>query len=444
MPIERMTANIESLELRAPRFSVQTIRMGMVSAIFISSSFVKFEPALTDLFSFIAILMFATSGLNLARSFATPLFFMIVYLLAGVVSTIAIERPVVPPYPDNPLQYSMVTAYTSLSGILIAAYIAADPMRRYFQIERAWWIGATIGSITGLLLYLGFKPLVMVFNAIGAPPSVGYAFRVVSGYKDPNVFSTWLVFPVVSMMQAFMLGRLRIGYISVGSFILNLVALLLAFSRGAWFDLAAGIAITVGLSIILTPTLKQRQHVLLLSIAAIFMGVILVAVLLSIPSLNAAFLDRFVLVKSYDSGETGRFGNQLNSIPMLLRMPMGLGPYQFHAIFGEAPHNTFLNSFASGGWIGGMAYILWCLTTFYMGLKTVFTRSPYQAFAIPVSATFIIMTLQGLQIDNEHWRHWFWMMGIIWGLFAAMQHHLAKGEDEAALLAGWGIKPKVQ
>jgi len=434
-----MTIATEKMNSRPSRFSFEVIRTSCISAIFISSFFVKFEPALADLFGFIAILLFATSGLNFARSFATPLLFMIIYLLAGVVSAIGIDRPVVAPYSDHPLQYSMVTAYISMVAILVAAYVAADPSRRYLQIEKAWWIGATIGSILGLLIYLGVKPLIMVISAIGEAPSVGYAFRAVGGYKDPNVFSTWLVFPVVSMIQALVLGRLRIGILSVSCLLVNTLALLLAFSRGAWFDLAVASILTVGLSILLTPSLRQRRYVMLLSIGGGLLIVILLAGLLSIPSLNAAFLDRFVLEKSYDAGETGRFGNQLNSIPMLLRMPMGFGPYQFEQIFGEAPHNTFLNSFASGGWIGGIAYILWCLSTFYMGIKTIFTRSPYQAFAVPVVMTFIVMTMQGLQIDIEHWRHWFWMMGLIWGLFAAMQNYISKGENPKAVLAGWSV-----
>ena len=434
-----MTIATEKMRARPSRFSLEAIRNSCISAIFISSFFVKFEPALADLFSFIALILFATSGLNFARSFAVPLLFMIIYLLAGVVAAIGIDRPVVAPYSDQPLQYSMVTAYISMVAILVAAYVAADPSRRYLQIERAWWIGATFGSILGLLVYLGIKPLVTVISAIGEAPNTGYAFRVVGGYKDPNVFSTWLVFPVVSMVQALALGRLRISIWSVSCLLVNTLALLLAFSRGAWFDVAVASFLTIGLSILLTPSLRQRRYVLLLGIGGAFLIVILLAGLLSIPSINAAFLDRFVLVKSYDAGETGRFGNQLNSIPMLLRMPMGLGPYQFEQIFGEAPHNTFLNSFASGGWIGGISYILWCLCTFYMGIKTVFTRSPYQAFAVPVVATFIVMTLQGLQIDNEHWRHWFWMMGLIWGLFAAMQNYISKGENPNAVLAGWSI-----
>ncbi|MEO9168466.1 MAG: hypothetical protein ABI230_08695 [Aestuariivirga sp.] len=432
-----MTIAAEKFNAGPSWFSVEWLRQACVSAIFISSFFVRFEPALADMFSFIAIMMFATSGLNVARSFATPLLFMFIYLLAGFVSAIAIDRPAIPPEFDNPLQYSSVTAYIGVAAILIAAYVAADPTRRYLQIEKAWWIGATIGSMAGLMMYFGVTPVIKLFSAIGSEPNIGYAYRAVGGYKDPNVFSTWLVFPVVSMMQALVLGRLRITIMSVTCLLINTLALLLAFSRGAWFDAALASTLSIGLSIILSPSLRQRRYILLLGIGGLILIAILLATLLSVPSLNAAFLDRFVLVKSYDSGETGRFGNQLNSIPMLLRLPMGFGPYQFQAIFGEAPHNTFLNSFASGGWIGGICFILWCLTTFYMGIKTVFTRSPYQAFAIPVVTSFIAMTIQSLQIDIEHWRHWFWMMGLIWGLFAATQNYLSKGNDPKAVLAGW-------
>ena len=434
-----MTVAVEKFSGQPSRFSSEWLRHACISAIFVSSFFVRFEPALADVFSFIAILMFATSGLNFARSFGTPLLFMIIYLLAGFVSAIAIDRPVTPAYFDNPLQYASVTAYIGVVAILVAAYVAAEPTRRYLQIEKAWWIGATIGSIAGLLMYFGVTPVIKLFGAIGTEPNVGYSFRAVGGYKDPNVFSTWLVFPVVSMIQALVLGRWRISIWSVSCLLVNTLALLLAFSRGAWFDLAVAATLSIGLSIILTPSLRQRRHVLLLGLGGLILVVILLAGLLSVPSLNAEFLDRFVLVKSYDSGETGRFGNQLNSIPMLLGLPLGFGPYQFQAIFGEAPHNTFLNSFASGGWIGGISYILWCLCTFYMGIKTMFTRSPYQAFAIPVVTTFIVMTLQGLQIDNEHWRHWFWMMGLIWGLFAATQNYILKGDNPKAVLTGWSV-----
>ncbi len=414
--------------------------MACVSAIFISSFIVKFEPALTDLFCFIALMLFSRSGLNMSRSLATPIFFMVIYMVAYLASATVVERPDLPITTQIPALYWVITAYMGAAAILIAGYVAADPIKRFMQIERAWWIGATIGSVIGLAIYLGFKPLLLLISSIGVTPALGYVNRVVGAYKDPNVFSTWLVFPIVSMIQAFALGRLRIGIISVAALAVNLLALILALSRGAWFDLAAATVLTIALSILLTPSIRQRNHVVLLGVAGLLLAAVILVCLLSVPSISSAFAERFVLVKKYDVGENGRFGHQLNAIPMLLNLPLGFGPYQFSKIFGDDPHNAFLNSFAGAGWIGGISYILWCLTTFYMGIKTVFTRSPYQALAIPVTCTYIIMTLQGLQIDNEHWRHLFWMMGLIWGLFAAMQISLAKGNNQSELLKGWNLK----
>ena len=439
-----MTVAIENLASRPSRFSFEAIRLGCVSAIFISSFFVKFEPAICDLLSFATLLLFARSGLYIARSFATPLLFMFIYILGTFVSAIIIDHPSSPLDPLDPLGYAFITAYISVTAILLACFIAADPQRRYLQIEKAWWIGATIGSILGLAIYFGFKPIISLVSSVGATPVLGYTFRVIGGYKDPNVFSTWLVLPVVSMVQAFALKRLRIGFMSLSSFLINVLALLLAFSRGAWFDLAVGSALAIGLTILLTPSLRQRQQVMFLGLGGIFATVLLLLALLDVPSFQAAFADRFVLVKSYDGGETGRFGHQLNSLPLLLRLPMGFGPYQFQTLFGEAPHNTFLNSFATGGWLGGISYFLWILTNFYMAIKVVFTRSSVQAFAIPVTCSYVIMTLQGFQIDNEHWRHLFWMMGIIWGLFAAMQLERSKGENPDLILEGWNLTPKAQ
>ena len=123
MRIELMTTLTANFDVRPAKFSFEAVRVAMISAIFISAFFVKIEPAPTDLFSFIAILLFASSGLNFARSFAIPLLFLIIYLLAGLVSAIGIDQPVVLPHPDHPLKYSMVTTYTSVASILVAAYV---------------------------------------------------------------------------------------------------------------------------------------------------------------------------------------------------------------------------------------------------------------------------------------------------------------------------------
>ena len=434
-----MTSYVGNLETKSARFSFDGFRDGVVALIFISSFLVKIEPALTDFFALIAVVLFFRSGLHISRIFAAPLLFLIVFVLSGLISSIPIAAPSHFLNSYSPLTYPLVLGYISISSLFLAAYIAADPLPRYFKIERAYWIGATIGAVVGLAVYMKVEPLLSILRAIGTTTYGDYEFRVTGGYKDPNVFSTWLVFPVISMLQALMVGRLRMGLISISSLFVMTTALILAFSRGAWIDLAAAAVLTMGLVVFLSPSNVQRQRLILLSFVGVFLAAVLLFILLSIPSLQAAFVDRFALVKSYDTGETGRFGNQLNSIPLLLNLPLGLGPYQFQEIYAEAPHNTFLNAFASGGWLGGVSYALLCIVNFYMAWKLVFTRSQLQCIAIPVTVSFFVMTLQGIQIDTEHWRHLYWLMGLGWGLFAALREQSVLSASPMALFQGWNV-----
>ncbi len=435
-----MTASAGYIEKSQSRLSFESTREWVVALIFISSFFVKIEPAPTDVFGLLAILLFLRSGLHFSRIFAAPLLFMFVYLASAVLTAVPIDRP--PFHPDNynPLQYFTGIAYTSATGIFLAAYIAANPFENYFRVEKAYWIGAAIGAVVGLLLYFQVEPLLTIFRAVGETSYGDYHFRATGGYKDPNVYSTWMVFPAISMMQAFYTRRLPVTLVSLTGFSAILVAILFAFSRGAWIDLILGGTLTTILTICFTPSKTQRGRVVLVTMAGIAVISIAFTILLSMPSFQAVFFDRLTLVKNYDGGETGRFGNWINSIPMLLTLPFGFGPYQFQELFGIAPHNTFLNSFASGGWFGGCAYLVLFATNVTLGFRVIMARSPYQAMAIPVVTTFVVMTLQGIQIDDEHWRHLYWMMGMTWGLAAATLERGLSGFALQDYLRGWNIK----
>ena len=47
-------------------------------------------------------------------------------------------------------------------------------------------------------------------------------------------------------------------------------------------------------------------------------------------------------------------------------------------MFPEAPHNTYLNSFITGGWSRGAAYLTLTLVTLVAGLRFVFVATPWQ------------------------------------------------------------------
>jgi hypothetical protein len=433
-----MSMFAESPWQRRGWFTIDGFRESVVSLIFITSFFVKVEPALTDYLAVLAIILFFSSGLHFSRYLAPGMLFLILFLVSSVIATIPISKPVMFA-DDSPYGYPIGLMLTASSAVFLSGYISADPMRRFRQVERAYWIGATIGALLGLLIYLKVEPFYTGIQSIGDNRLGDFQFRIRGAYKDPNVYATWLVFPVVSMVQAFMVGRLRPGFVSVASFLTVLLALLLAFSRGAWISAAAATFLCVILTAMNSPSSKQRARIVTTAlIGSGFIAFVLVA-LLSIPSMQAAFMDRFVLVKSYDSGEIGRFGNQLNAIPMLLRLPFGFGPYQFQEYFGLAPHNTFLNAFSAGGWMGGIAYLMLTVTNIAYGLKAIFTRSPYQSYAIVVFCSFIVLTFQGVQIDEEHWRHLYWLMGIGWGLAAVVCQTAESGYRPSEFNEGWSV-----
>jgi hypothetical protein len=80
------------------------------------------------------------------------------------------------------------------------------------------------------------------------------------------------------------------------------------------------------------------------------------------------------------------------------------------------------------GWIGGVSYILLLVATFAVALRTLLIATPWQPYLIATFATLVGMALEGLIIDTDHWRHFFLMLGMIWGLAAATYKFLRQRE----------------
>ena len=134
------------------------------------------------------------------------MFLLLIYNLAGLISYMLIPFDLL-----DGKQYIIGLAYTSFSGLFFAAYVAADPVYRFQHIIKAYWVGATIGAVLGLIGYFNVQPIASFLPEFQA--------RAVGFYKDPNVYSTWLVLPLVAMLQAFLLGTLKVRPLAVISFL---------------------------------------------------------------------------------------------------------------------------------------------------------------------------------------------------------------------------------
>jgi hypothetical protein len=57
--------------------------------------------------------------------------------------------------------------------------------------------------------------------------------------------------------------------------------------------------------------------------------------------------------------------------------------------------------------------------TLVFGLPTVSVPTPWQYYLITAYAVFVGEAFEGLIVDTDHWRHFFLVLGLVWGLGAA-------------------------
>jgi hypothetical protein len=216
-----------------------------------------------------------------------------------------------------------------------------------------------------------------------------------------------------------------------------LFGLLLSFSRGAWFHFAVSAAVMVGLAFISAPTTRERLRILALTAIAVGLLALFVVFLLSFASIGDMFKERAHLIQYYDVGQGGRFRLQELALNSVLQFPNGMGPFEFARVHGLQQHNVYLQAFLVYGWIGAMAYILLLLTTVMVGLRTALVRTPWQPYLITALAVFIGEMAEGFVIDTDHWRHFFLMLGMVWGLAAATLRYVRA--TPAPTAANWAV-----
>jgi hypothetical protein len=178
------------------------------------------------------------------------------------------------------------------------------------------------------------------------------------------------------------------------------------------------------LMFVTAPNQQSRIRLIVIAAVGLFFLVALVGILLSIDSVRELFLNRANAINPYDVGQGGRFQLQELAIGQVLDSPNGMGPFEFAREFGLQQHNVYLQGFLVYGWIGGTAYILMLLVTLLVGLRSVLIATPWQLGAITAFGAFVGEVGEGMVIDTDHWRHFFLLLGMVWGFAAATRNHV--------------------
>lgn len=146
----------------------------------------------------------------------------------------------------------------------------------------------------------------------------------------------------------------------------------------------------------------------------------LVAVAAQFDAVADLLSQRATLEQSYDSGPDGRFGGQAKALELIAEAPQGIGALTFSGKYHrEEVHNVYLSILLNAGWLGGGAYWLIVAVTLGCGLRHVLRASETQPLFLIVYAAFLATALEGVIIDSDHWRHFYLLSGMAWGLMTA-------------------------
>jgi hypothetical protein len=308
--------------------------------------------------------------------------------------------------------------------VVYAAMLGANTQARLHWLMGGCLAAGLVASLIAIAAYFrlfgGLSDLFLLYG------------RARGTFNDPNVLGAFLVLPALIAFQRMLTGRLSSAFNAAILLIVMLAALFLSFSRAAWGQFAFAAALLMAISFATSRAPQERLRIALIAILGTLVALLLVAALLSIGQVADLFKERATLDQNYDLGHLGRFGRYILGFDLMLDRPLGIGPLQFSkGYFSEDPHNTFLNTFMSGGWLGGLAYLSLTLITAIRGLRFVFVRTPWQPTYHVVYAAFLGVAGESAIIDIDHWRHYFLILGALWGLMVVSRPALARPSARA-------------
>jgi hypothetical protein len=306
--------------------------------------------------------------------------------------------------------------YMAATVIFFAMVVSEDTAARLDLLGRGLIVGGLIAAIAGIAGYFNLVP--------GGHDLLTLYDRARGTFKDPNVLGAFLVLPALFALQSVVSDRFGKSFRSAIVFGIISLAVLLAFSRAAWGQLAMTSAFMLTLMVLTSQSRAQRSRIIATTMAAVLLVVVLLIVLLSLDSVAEMFKQRASFDQSYDEGRFGRFGRHILGAQMALELPFGIGPLQFTKFFPEDTHNSYLNAFMSGGWISGICYPALVFITVIMGFRHIFIRVPWQRAYLAIFAAFLGTVGESFIIDTDHWRHFWMMLGAMWGMFAAAHQYM--------------------
>src|SRR5947209_9840589 len=422
-----MTIALHAATTRAPPLlrSIERLRGALLWLTGFAGAIVFMEPSPYEVTSLLTIVVFVIAGMTLRPALMPVIVLLLLYNTGFSLAVVPVSSE------SKPVTWVLVSWYLSATAIFFAAMLQTNTAERLSMLMRGTTMAAAASSIVAILAY---------FHLLGPLSDIFLLYdRARAAFNDPNVLGAFLILPAMLALQRVLNGRLADA--ARASLLLGLIGIgvLLTFSRAAWGQFAFTAALVMLLTFVTSRSPNERLRIALIAIAGVLVMALMLTALLSLERVADLFKERASLEQSYDVGHLGRFGRHILGAQIALDQPFGIGPLQFHKIFPEDPHNTYLNSFLSGGWLSGVVYLTITLITLLLGFRYVFIATPWRPTYLAVYAAFVGTAGESVLIDSDHWRHYFLLVGTIWGLVAVSRSYARSRTAAVPGLAPGGL-----
>lgn len=381
------------------------------------SGFVMSEPAPYELVMATQIFLWFVLGLSISRTVAIPLSLLLLFNVGGLFSLTVMGDI------GGGAMYIAVSTFLALTTVLYAAVIEDRP-HRLELIFKAWVAAAVITAILGILGYFHAFPGAAMFTRYD---------RAMGVFEDPNVFGPYLIAPILYLLHRLLTGRLAQAPLVIAGLLILVLGVFLSFSRAAW-----GLLLFSGAALVLLMLLKERTSafrlkILALSIAAVLLLAIALAIALQFDRVSDLFTTRARLVQDYDGARLGRFERHKIGFLLAMERPLGLGPMELGRLYGEDEHNIWLKSLTTYGWLGFLSYVVLISSTLALGFRYLLRERPWQPYLMIGWILILGHCLIGNVIDTDHWRHFYLLLGIVWGCIALEHRHRRRYRTSVAI-----------
>jgi O-antigen ligase len=352
------------------------------------SGFVIREPAPYELYMVALIAVWALFGLRISRAVTPLAVLLVVFNIGGMIA--ATQMTVLG---DAPL-YIAVSLFLAFTAIFYAAVLDGRP-----ELFR------------------------LIFHAFPGAEMFTKFERAAGAFQDPNVFGPFITLPGIYLLYRLITGpvsrmpllALPLGIIAFGVF--------LSFSRGAWGLFAFSALLLALLLFIRSRSGLFRLRILLMGGVAFGLLALGLLVALQIPAIADIFSTRAQLVQEYDGARLGRFARHAIGFVLAMEKPLGIGPLVFGSLYGEDTHNIWLKALMDYGWLGFACWLTMVVWTLAAGFRILFRDRPWQPYLLCAWVVFLGHVLLGTVIDTDHWRHFYLLLGLVWGGIALEQRH---------------------